>query len=262
MLAELRHREILTRLEMKGAVRVIRLAGEMGVTEETIRRDLEKLQTNGQLLRTHGGAVLLDSRRCEIPFEIRQTENLEEKEAIAAVAVKLIEEGTVIALDASTTALELARLIPDRPLTVITSSLIVARALADRTKVTVILTGGEFDPTSWSSTGSVALQTLQRFNISQGFISCRAVDPQRGLSEASEPMAQIKQAILEGAEQTYLLADHSKLGLRSTIFIGQVSQLEAIITDDQASDEVLEQFNDSDTSVLQAEMVPRKRSLE
>lgn len=258
MLAELRQREILTRLEMKGAVRVIRLASEMGVTEETIRRDLEKLQTNGQLARTHGGAVLLDSRRCEIPFEIRQTENLEQKETIAAVAVKLIEEETVIALDASTTALELARLIPDRPLTVLTSSLIVARALADRTKVTVILAGGEFDPTSWSTTGSVALQTLKRFNVAQGFISCRAVDSQRGLSEASEPMAQFKQAILEGAERTYLLADHSKLGLRSTIFFGQVNQLEAIITDNQASDEVLEQFDDSDISIIQAKMERRK----
>lgn len=259
MLAEVRHREILSRLEAKGAVRVVQLAGEMGVTEETIRRDLAKLHEHGQLVRTHGGAVLLDSRRYEIPFEIRQTEMLEEKEAIAAAAVGFIEEGSVVGLDASTTVLELARLIPDCPLTVVTSSLMVARALADRTKITVTLTGGDFDPTSWSLTGAIALSTLQRFNITHAFISCRGVDPERGLSEASEPMAQFKQALLEGAERTYLLADHSKIGLRSTMFIGRINQLAAIITDDQCDADAIERFSHSETSIIKAKIGARPK---
>ncbi len=259
MLAEIRQREILDRLEAEGAVRVIRLAGEMGVTEETIRRDLAKLQKHGQLMRTHGGAVLLDSRRSEIPFEIRQSEKLEEKEAIAAASVGFIEEGAIIALDASTTVLELARLIPDRPLTVITSSLMVARALADRANVSVTLTGGQFDPTSWSLTGAIALQTLRRFNITQAFLSCRGVDAHRGLSEASEPMAEFKQAILELAERTYLLADHSKMGLRSSVFIGQIDQLSAIVTDDRISEEAMEHFQNTGTSIVKAKMEPNEK---
>lgn len=252
MLAEHRQREILVRLDADGAVRVIDLAAELGVTEETIRRDLAKLHRCGRLLRTHGGAVVDDSRRREIPFKIRQAENLVLKEAIAAEAATLVKEQAVIVLDASTTVLELARVLPDRPLTVLTNSLAVARVLSDRTKVRVVLTGGEFEPTSLSLTGAVALQTLARFNISQAFLSCSGVDLERGLSEASDPPAQFKQLLLELAEHTYLLADHSKFGTRSVVFFGKLQQLEAIVTDDQTSENITRRLASAGVSVIQA----------
>jgi len=242
MLAERRHQHILSQLEAEGAVRVIDLAANLGVAEETIRRDLTKLDRQGYLQRTHGGAVVPDTRRQEIPVEVRQAEMLAEKQAIAAAAVELVEEEAVIALDASTTVLEFARLLPDKPLTVVTNSLLVARTVAEKGNVRLILAGGEFYASSWEFTGPVALQTLERYNITQAFLSCRGVDLQRGMSEASERAAQVKQAMLDFAERSYLLADHTKLALRSAVFIGKLSRLQTIVTDDRADAELIREW--------------------
>lgn len=230
MLAAQRHRDILRRLEDRGTVRVIDLAPELGVTEETIRRDLAKLHDEGQLLRTHGGAVIPDSRREEIPFEVRQVENLPAKQAIARAALEFIEEDAVVALDASTTALELARVLPSIRLTVITNSLVAARLLATQRNIRVLMTGGEVRPSAWSLNGPAAISTLETYNITHAFISCRGIDFDRGMSEATEPDADFKRYLLQQAEACYVLADQSKFGLRSAVFFGQVGAATGIVS--------------------------------
>lgn len=253
MLAQQRRREIMSLLQGTGAARVAELAQRLSVTEETIRRDLKRLDREGKLIRTHGGAVASDGDRLELPFDERHNTNRSEKQAIAARALAHIEEGDVIGIDASTTACELARQLPDLPLTVVTSSIVIASMLIDRPRIDVMLTGGLLDRSSLSLMGTLAGDAVERFNIRRLFISCRGIDLQRGLTEASEPHAQIKQRMIRLAEQVYLLADHSKFGLRSVVYFAQVADIDVLITDPAADPTALAEFRTAGAQIELAE---------
>lgn len=226
-----RRQRILALLEEQGAVRVAALAHQFGVAEETIRRDLERLGAAGRVLRTHGGALSIRSDRQDQPIDVRITAHAAEKRQIALRAAELVEEGDVVALDASSTALELARVMPDIPLTVVTNGLDAARALAGRRHVRVTLTGGELEEASMCLLGPVAEATLRGFAVHKAMLSCKAIDPARGLSEANVVHASFKRQMVELSERCCLLADHSKFGVRSVAFFGMLTDMDTLITD-------------------------------
>lgn len=232
MLASERHREILNRLQASGGVRVASLASELTVTQETIRRDLERLDAEGKLIRTHGGAMVVETDRRELPLDVRETINLDKKRAVARRAVQEITAGDVVGLDASSTARELARLIPDIPVTVVTNALPVASALIDKPAVRVIMTGGILDRPSMSLVGPLAEQALDRFHVQKLFLSCRGLDMTRGLSVTADEHAGIKRRMIDLAERAYLLIDSSKLGVRSVEFFSPVDEMDMVIVDD------------------------------
>ncbi len=231
MLAEERHQRILRRFRDAPAVRVATLARELSVTEETIRRDLERLSRDGKLIRVHGGAVPVDSDRRDPPAALRAIVNLEEKRRIARAALRYVQEGDVIALDASSTAEQLARQLPDRPLTVVTNSLAVPAALADRTQIRTICTGGILDGPSLSFVGAVAEHVLNRFHLVKVFLSTRAVDVVRGLGVNNHEQAALKHRMIELAEQVYLLADASKFEQKAVEFFSPLSEVDLVISD-------------------------------
>ncbi len=239
MLAQERHRRILSRIERAGSVRVAPLARELKVTEETIRRDLERLDAAGKLLRTHGGALTVGTDRRELPLRVRETVRIRQKRAIALHAARRIEEGDVVVLDASSTAHELARAMPDLPVTVVTNSLAAALAMADRTRVRVVLTGGVLDWASRSLLGPQAEQSLERFRIRKAFISCQGIDLERGLSVTADEHAGIKRRMMDLAEEVYLLADSSKFGVRAVEFFAPVTEVDVVITDAAADGEMI-----------------------
>ncbi len=249
MLAQMRHREILNHLKNSGGTRVAALARAMRVTEETIRRDLQKLEKEGRLVRTHGGALPVLDARYDPPFNERRTARLDAKRRIASSALTHIAENDIIAVDASSTAFELIRRLPDIPLTVITNALPAAAALQDYTRVRVISTGGVLDQRSMSLVGSLAEDALDRFNINKVFLSAKGVDIARGLSESVEEHARIKRRMAEIAERVILLSDHSKFGLRSTIFFADLSAIDLVITDSDTHSEFLEALRERDTPV-------------
>jgi DeoR/GlpR family transcriptional regulator of sugar metabolism len=242
VLAEQRHLEILKRLQLGGAVRVRDLAQVLDVTDETIRRDLEKLGRAGRLIRTHGGAMPLPEGSRDVPYTVRRSRNHEAKVAIAAVAVGHIKPGDVIALDASSTVHELTRLIPDQPLTVVTNSLLASVRLLNCPQVRVLATGGLLDPTTCSWTGSVAEQALERVNIEKLFFSSKGLDLERGLSEADDSQARLKRQMLDLAAKRYLLLDHSKLNARSIVLLADISRVDVLITDAAADPQILEEI--------------------
>ncbi|MBI3758464.1 MAG: DeoR/GlpR transcriptional regulator, partial [Deltaproteobacteria bacterium] len=169
--------------------------------------------------------------RRDLPFGVRETVNLAEKRAIAQHAVQHIADGDVIALDASSTARELARLIPDIPLTVVTNSIAVVSALVDRVRVRVISTGGVLDAPSLSYIGPLAEQALGRFHIKKLFLSCQGIDLERGLSVTADEHAGIKRRMIELAERTFLLVDHSKIGVKAVEFFAPVADVDVVLTD-------------------------------
>lgn len=233
MIALQRHRQILNLVSDEGAVRVGDLARTMQVTEETIRRDLKALSSQGMLTRTHGGAVTVDSSDSgiELPYDERHQAHRPQKMAIARAALQHIEPHQVIALDASTTACQLARIIPDQPLTVVTNSTAICATLASRRRIEVICTGGTLDPQAMAFTGLHAKRTIAGINIQTLFFSCRGIDVDRGLSEASDRHAEIKLGMIESAQQCVLMADSSKLGLASTVFFGPARLSDQLIVD-------------------------------
>lgn len=253
LLPRQRQDEILARLSEAGAVRVTQLAREFRVTEETIRRDLEKLDRAGKLRRTHGGAVALSDIVHDPPFDERTTAFHEAKMGIARAALAHVEEGDVIALDASSTVHELARALPDMSLTVVTNALPATVLLLDRPQIRLVSTGGHMDAPSRSWVGSFAEATLARLNINKFFMSTKGVDFARGLSEALDDQARVKRAMMDRAETTYLLVDHSKLGATAAVHMADLHEVAAIITDAGAADEHLQRLRALDMLVAVAE---------
>lgn len=239
MLAEQRQHEILTTLSTAGAVRVTELAKALGVTEETIRRDLEKLDRAGRLLRTHGGALPVTQGMLDVPFHVRRSAQHAAKASIAGVALQHVAENDVIALDASSTAHELALVLPNIPLTVVTNALPAAGVLLPRENISVFCTGGFLHGPSRSWVGSVAEEALAGININRFFLSSNGLDAQRGLSEIDEPQARVKRRMIDLAQEVILLVDHTKLGRRAAVHLADLSAVDRIITDAPADHELV-----------------------
>lgn len=231
MLSEQRRDAILEQLRLEGAVRTTGLAKSLGVTEETIRKDLERLEEEDKLRRTHGGAVSNSDLRDELDYMEREGILPDAKERIAKLAVQLIEPKSIIFLDASTTAYALAKILPDIPVTVLTNAQKVLYCLIKRQNIKLVAIGGSLDRRSLSFFGAMATESLARFNIDQCFFSCRGIDLNRGLSEARERQADIKRTIIHQSSRPVLLADHTKFGAAASYFFAPATALDAIVTD-------------------------------
>lgn len=249
MLALQRHRHILDLLDQNNSVRVTALAQHFQVTEETIRRDLEKLETDGKLVRSHGGAMPLENDHRDIPFLQRKITRIKEKTAIAKRAIQEIVETDVIALDPSTSAYQMARLLPDIPIHILTNSLPIITELEKKAHIKVIATGGLIDHNTQSLTGPLVDHALDTYHINKFFFSCRGIDFQRGLSEAWEESARYKQKLIALADHAYLLADTSKLDVRSKIFFAKINDIDALFTDAHISDDQRNQLQPLQTII-------------
>lgn len=252
MLVAERHRAIVTLVTEKGSARVTELARQYGVTEETIRRDLERLEGEGRLLRSHGGAVALVDAPGERHYSERERANVREKIAIARHAVGLIREGDTVVLDASTTVLQIARLLPDLDLTVLTNGMQAALTLADRPRIRVICTGGALSPASLSFAGPQAEETLLAYHVHKAFFSCTGVDLEFGLSDINERQAMLKLRMMLIAERSYLLADSSKFGIKSLRRFARIDEIGELITDSGAEIETVRRFREAGTTVVVA----------
>lgn len=231
MLVAERLQKIVELVNERKSIRVSELSELCEVTEETIRRDLDKLEAEGKLARTHGGAVSLSESQMEIPYYEREVAHEEEKRSIAAEAVKRIQPRDRILLDASSTAWYMARLIPDIPLTVLTNSIKVAVELSAKEKVQVISTGGILLPGSLSYVGPLAERALEQYHVDRLFLSCKGAHLERGVSESNELQGLVKQRMIEATDEVVLLADHSKFGVRAFTHVAGWSRISRVITD-------------------------------
>lgn len=235
MLAIERHRRIVSIVDREGSARATELAKSFGVTQETIRLDLEKLESEGLLVRKHGGAVSVRSMQAEIPFAQRQIELLDEKAAIARKALELVQENDTILLDASSTAWQLGRMLPDFPITVVTNAVKIAVELAPRRNTHVILIGGAMAAPSLSLVGPLAERCLRDYHLDKLFLSCAGVDVERGASDGHEWQATLKRTMMECAEVKCLMVDHAKFNVRALSLFAPLDAFDVIITDSGAN---------------------------
>lgn len=250
MLARQRHRVILNMLETQQSLRTIELAKYFDVTDETIRRDLESLDAEGKLIRTHGGAVRIEKRPAELPLQKRLKENRSAKLEIAKKALALIRPNETIFLDASSTVLALAELLADFPLTVVTNSYDCVVPLMDKPNISVVITGGTLDRVSHSFGGVISWSTLRRFAIDKMFFSCNGIDAERGASEATEFHAEFKENAILLCKEKIMLCDSSKFGVRSVRYFAEPEQLDKLITDDNADPVFIEKLREKGVEIL------------
>jgi DeoR/GlpR family transcriptional regulator of sugar metabolism len=256
MLAIDRQRRILELFHGTGSLRTTETAADLGVTDETVRKDFEILEKRGELIRTHGGASRPERIRGELPFTERQAIRREEKQAIARLAASRIQPNETIFLDASSTVLTLTEFLPDLPLTILTNALNVFTALSDRPNLDLICTGGLFDPKSRSFIGLTAEKSLQRYNIHRMFFSGNGLHLDRGASESNARQAAFKERVIANSEDVVFLADHSKLGQKAAFFFAEIADLSCLVTDKAADSEFIEQLQSRGVEVLQGSGIP------
>lgn len=249
MLVAERYDKIVQLVNERGSIRVTELSELCQVTEETIRRDLDRLEQAGRLRRSHGGAVSVKDQQPEVPYFEREVTRADEKKRIAEEAVKLIQPKDRILLDASTTAWYMAASMPDIPLTVLTNSIKVAMELSSKEKIEVISTGGILASRSLSYVGPLAERSLDAYHVDKAFFSCKGVHLERGISESNELQARIKHKMVGMADQVILLADSSKFGVQAFTHVADLSDIHTIITDGRVSSELLLQLKEKQIAV-------------
>ncbi len=249
MLVAQRYDKIVKLVNEHGSMRVTELSERCQVTEETIRRDLDRLERQGLLRRSHGGAISVQGEQPETPFSEREIMHAEEKRRIAEQAVGLIEPHDRILLDASTTAWYMAASLPDIPLTVLTNSIRVATQLSNREKIEVIATGGQLVSRSLSFVGPLAERSLETYYVNKLFLSCQGVHLERGVSESNELQGRVKQKMVGMADQVILLADASKFGVQAFAHVMNLNEVDQLITDSRIERSIVERLQEQDINV-------------
>lgn len=218
-------------------VSVTELSQQCSVTEETIRRDLDKLETEGVVTRIHGGAIWNgDVQKEGIHFYKRMTSHMKEKQAIARKTAMLLEGKSTIIADSSTTVVEALKLMTDSPdITIVTNSTEVFREF-QQSSFNIISTGGEFNKKSLSLQGQLAKSNITKYNVSLALISCKSLNIKQGVQDSNESEAEIKKLMLEQADEVALLADHSKFDQTAFVSLIDLSSVNYIITDRPPSD--------------------------
>jgi DeoR family fructose operon transcriptional repressor len=232
MYAEERQQEILRRARAAGRVDVVTLAAELDVTTETIRRDLTALERAGVLRRVHGGAIPVERLGFEPALAARDEVMTAEKERIAKAALaELPEDGSVI-IDAGTTTGRLVQALPaDRELTVIVNSPPLATVLAGRANLQVIMLGGRLRGKTLATVDDWALRPLAHLNVDVAFMGANGCSLDRGLTTPDPAEAAIKRAMVQAAQRSVLLADHTKFGNTYLATFAELSEVDVVISD-------------------------------
>lgn len=214
----------------RGSVRGSELVDLLGVTDETVRRDLARLAAQGVVRRAHGGAVaVVPGDETDTAFRLR--EHAAEKIAIGRRAAELVADGSSIILDSGTTTLCLARELRDRrDLTVVTTAVTNALEMVGTPGTTVIMTGGVIRPTTFGASGELAAATLRQLHVDQTFLAIHSVSAEGGLTYPLLDEVEAKRAMIDAAREVILLADHSKFGRRALVRVAELSAVQRIVT--------------------------------
>jgi len=236
-----RQRHISERLSREASVSIAALAVELGVSEMTVRRDLEALEKTSSIQRTHGGAVLSERMIFEFEYRDRQKERLEQKREIAEAALRLIKPGERILLDTGTTTLHLARILPRvGELTVLTPSLAVVSELQFAENLELILLGGAVRKGSPDLTGPVTEHCLELFAADWVFQGAESIGLDGSVYNVDLQLGQVDRKMRSRAGRSCLLADSSKIGGCAQVRTGSLADFDWFITDSGASEMFLE----------------------
>lgn len=227
-----RRQLILHRLANVGEVAFTDLAEDLGVSEMTIRRDLDRLSQEGRARLVRGGAITAAGRSYEPPLGLRRTTESAAKAAIGRAAAALVREGDTVIVDVGSTTLELARALKGRQrVTVVTASLPVALELGDEASLDVVVTGGRVRRGELSLTGGIAEDAFASVNCDLAFIGIAGLRAAPGLTDYNPDDARVKRAAIRAARRTVVLADSTKLGRVTFATVAGISEIDTLVTD-------------------------------
>jgi len=227
-----RQKLVLDCINREKRVSVAELSEEFGLSRVTIRKYLNELHSKGLIVKTHGGAISVSSElNYEIPYHKKTTLFIEEKRRIGAAAAELIDDGSVIIIDAGSTTFELARKIANRRLTVITNDIQIAHHLVMRPGIKLIIVGGEVQQDLYTAIGSFAESFLRQIHVNQVFLGADAIDIEHGITNRTLEETSVKKAMIAAASSVILLADHTKFDTQAFATVCPLKSLDAIVTD-------------------------------
>lgn len=225
-----RHGEILHLLQEEGTITIASLATRLGVSLETVRRDVKPLTKDGAIVKMHG-AIGLPALSGEAPFERRMRENAAAKRAIARHVAATIRNGESVMLDTGTTTSYLAReLVGHRRLTVVTNSSDIARTLATVNGNKVYMAGGELRSDSGAAFGVSAIDFVGRFSVTHAVISAGAVDATDGIMDYELEEAEFARKVLSRGQRTVVVTDHTKFGKHGLVQVCGFSSVGELVT--------------------------------
>lgn len=238
MLAVERRQAIFGVLEEQGSVTVVELSRRFDVSEETIRRDLTKMESGGLLQKTYGGAFLNAGMHLEVPVDMRVHTYVEGKHVIGELSSRLIHNGDTIFLDASTTAVHIAgSILAKKNVIVITNALKVAETLSAAPEIKVICTGGTLRPSSLTMVGKVAETAIDNYFADKAFICCDGIHRIHGITDANEKEAEVRKQMINQAHSTILVVDATKFDKTSFVHMADFHQFDALVTDKEPTPE-------------------------
>ncbi len=242
MLASERRRLILERVAEHQSIGTQALADELGVSEMTIRRDIKRLEQDGFLRQTYGGATVHITKSVELGFNSRALQFSAQKRLIGASAAQVIEPGQTLFVGEGTTTSQFAQFLPPHPrLLVVTASLSHASLLCSR-NIHVIVVGGKLHADELTMTGSIAEATVSRFYADVCILGAAGVDPEVGVTELDYEVASLHRLMMTRSRYVIVLADHSKLGFRAPAVVAPSNMIGTLITDEGAPESVVKQL--------------------
>lgn len=239
---EERKQRIIERLKQKPKVLVADLSEEFGVSQFTVRADLDELEREGKLCRCHGGALSVEKSGVVVDYSKRKGHMTSAKRALGELAATLVDEGDCIAVDTGTTTIELIRSInPRLNITIVTNDFSVADLAEERLPSARVLFLGGFMRRGYRyTTGVSVLNSLRNYHTDKAFLSTSGLVAASGFMSEDPEQAEIKRAYFEGARKRYVLADNTKFGLVSLVKFADISEVDAIVTDIDPGDEARE----------------------
>lgn len=253
MYAMERHQLIVDRARERGRVEVHKLAAELDVTPETIRRDLSALERLRLVRRTHGGAIPVERIGYETDLADRETQHVDLKRRIAQAALDLLPDEGAVLLDAGSTTAQVAHLLPtDRELTVVTNGLTAATILVHRPNVTLHLIGGRIRPRTLAAVDEWAVAALGDVFADVVLLGTNGVSVTHGLTTPDRDEAAVKRAMISSSRRRVLLADHTKFETDHFARFGRLADLDVVVTDDGIDDELAAEIAAAGPTVVRA----------
>ena len=245
MLAIERRNAILEKLQAERRVVVSELSQIYKVSEETIRRDLEKLENDGFVIKSYGGAVINENANVDLPFNIRKKRNVISKQKIAEVISSRIKDGTSIMFDASSTAVYIAKALKERKnLTLITNSIEILIEMFDTPNVNVLSTGGAMREGSFALVGPQTDKMLKSYHVDVAIVSAKGFDLETGMTDTEELHANNKKTMLHAGREKVLAVDSSKFGKTAFTEIGTLEDISMVVTDAKPDEVWLQAFKE------------------
>jgi len=249
-LTERRH-AILERMNRDGRVSVTGLSESFGVSEVTIRADLQALAEQNLVVRTHGGAIPPGRLSPDLSLALRRQQQVLAKDHIGAAGAALVDDGDAIFLDTSSTALAIARhLTRLRHVTVITNSVAIVQELMDCPTIDVVVPGGRLRRETASLIGVDGAEALARYNIQKGFFGAHGLSPAEGLTDVSADEADVKRLLVGRCRQVIAIIDATKWGRVGLASFARVADIDIVITDRDASPDLVDQVRSQGVEVI------------